>query len=126
MIIWLLAGMLLYMANVNLAGMMLLAVVGPRIYMGPRDELPDDGVLRARALKAAQNFSESLPIFLGLGVLSLVVPEADQALAVFGAQIFVLTRLVYIFVYVAGVPYVRSLVFTAGLIGLGIMAFALF
>ena len=125
MIIWLLAGMGLYLANVYLAGVLLFAVAGPRVYMGPRDSLPEDSVLRGRALKASANFAESLPIFLGLGVLSFVVPEADQQLALVGAQMFVLSRLAYIAVYVAGVPFIRSIVFTVGLVGLGAMALAL-
>jgi len=125
MVTWLLAGMALYLVNVQLAGLLLLSKVGPRIYAGPRDDLPPDGVTRARALKAAQNFAENLPVFLGLGILAMVIPTADQQLAIVGAQLFVLSRVAYIAVYVSGIPYLRSVIFTAGIVGLGLMAFAL-
>ncbi len=126
MVFWLLAGMALYLINVHLAGMLLLLQVGPVTHSGPRDSLPAAGPYRARALRAADNFAENLPVFLGLGLLALVVEGADLAQAILGAQIFVLTRIAYIAVYVAGVPLVRSVIFTAGFIGLVMMALALF
>ena len=126
MVFWILAGIGAYLVNVYLAGMLLFARVGPVAYMGPRDALPEDSIYRARALKSAANFIENLPIFLTLGVLSFVVEGTDQALAVLGAQIFVLSRLVYMLVYVAGVPFIRPLVFTVGALGLILMGYALF
>jgi uncharacterized MAPEG superfamily protein len=77
-------------------------------------------------LKAAHNLSENLPVFLGLGLLALLVEGANMALAVWGAQVFVLSRILYVGVYIAGVPLVRSVVFTVGLAGLIMMAAALF
>ncbi len=124
--IWVLAGLGLYLVNVHLAGLLLLMQVGPVTHSGPRDSLPEPGRYRARALRAADTFAENLPVFLGLGLLALVVEGADIAQAVLGAQVFVLSRVLYIAVYVAGVPMVRSVVFMAGFIGLVIMALALF
>lgn len=126
MLVWLLAGMLVYLMNVYIAGWFLLSKAGFKVYMGARDTLPEPSVLRGRALKAATNYSENLPIFLGLGILSFVVPDANQTLALLGAQIFVLTRVLYIGLYLSGVPYVRSIAFTGGAVGLIMMAVALF
>ena len=123
--VWLVSGLALYLANVHLAGLLLMAQVGPLMHSGPRDSLPEPGRYRARALKAADNFAENLPVFLGLGLLALVVEGADRAQAVLGAQLFVLSRVLYIAVYLAGVPRVRSAVFVAGFIGLVLMALAL-
>jgi len=124
--LWVMAGLGLYLINVHLAGLLLMAQVGPMTHAGPRDDLPPPGRYRARALRAADNFAENLPVFLGLGLMALVVEGADMAQAVLGAQIFVLSRVLYIAVYVTGVPVVRSVVFMAGFIGLAIMALALF
>ena len=77
-------------------------------------------------MKAARNLAENLPVFLGLGLLALLVEGANMALAVWGAQVFVLSRILYAGVYIAGVPLVRSVVFTVGLAGLIMMAAALF
>lgn len=126
MLFWILAGIGAYLLNLYFASGMLFARVGPLAYMGPRDDLPENGIYRARALKSATNFQENLPIFLVLGVLAFVVEGADQAMAVLGAQIFVLSRLVYMPIYIAGIPVVRSLVFSVGLIGLILMGYALF
>jgi len=124
--LWLMAGLALYLVNVHLAGLLLLVQVGPVTHSGPRDSLPAPGRYRARALRAAENFAENLPIFVTLGLLALAVEGAEMAQAVLGAQIFVLSRVVYIAVYVAGVPMMRSVVFMAGFVGLAIMALALF
>ena len=126
MVFWILAGLGLYMLNVYGAGSLLMLRIGPAAYMGPRDTLPEPAKLYARALKAATNFAENLPVFLTLAVLALVVDGADMAVAEQGAMIFVLSRVAYIAVYLSGIPYIRSLVFMVGIIGLGMMAFALF
>lgn len=118
MVFWILVCLGLYVFNVYLAGAMLFARIGLVAYTGPRDALPDDSRYRARALKAANNFSESLPVFLTLGLLALILPDADTVLAELGAMIFVLARAVYIPVYVAGVPFVRSVVYSVGALGL--------
>ncbi|MEO0370275.1 MAG: MAPEG family protein [Pseudomonadota bacterium] len=125
MVLWILAGIGAYLGNVYLASGLLLARIGPAAYMGPRDTLPKAGIYQERARKSAVNFMENLPVFLGLGVLALVVDGADQTLAGLGAQIFVLSRLAYMAVYVAGLPFIRSGIFTAGMAGMGIMAYAL-
>lgn len=118
MVFWILVCLGLYVFNVYLAGAMLFARIGLVAYTGPRDTLPDDSRYRARALKAANNFSENLPVFLTLGLLALILPDADAVLAELGAMIFVLARAVYIPVYVAGVPFVRSVVYSVGALGL--------
>lgn len=124
MVFWILAGLALYLMNVFGAGSFLMLRVGPTAYMGPRDSLPEPGKFHARALKSAKNFSESLPVFVVLGLLALIVDGVDLKLAEQGAMLFVLARLAYIAAYVAGVPYVRSVIFTAGFAGLGMMAYA--
>lgn len=126
MVFWILACLGLYLINVYSAGSLLMLQVGPKAYMGPRDSLPEPTKYYGRMQKAATNFGENLPVFLALAVLSLIVEGADMAEAVLGAKIFVLARVAYIAVYVAGVPYVRSVVFASGLVGLTLMSLALF
>ncbi|MEL7011771.1 MAG: MAPEG family protein [Pseudomonadota bacterium] len=125
MVEMILLGIGVYLINVYVAASLLMSRIGIMAYMGPRDTLPEPGIYRARAVKAADNFAENLPIFLGLGILALVVEGTDMALAMLGAQIFVASRVVYLAVYVAGLPVVRSIVFTVGAAGLALMAYAL-
>mgnify|MGYP001793226410 CR=1 FL=1 len=126
MVNMILLGIGAYLINVYVAASLLMVRIGPLAYMGPRDTLPEPSVIRARALKSANNFAENLPIFLALGILALVVEGTDTGLAMLGAQIFVISRLLYMLVYMSGLPVVRSLVFTAGAAGLAMMAIALF
>ncbi len=126
MTIWLLLGVAVYAVGIMVPAMLLLQTIGPKNYTGPRDELPENGLFRARALRADANMRESFPVFLLLGVLSMVVQTADQATAILGAQVFVISRLLYIAVYVAGIPWIRSGVFTVSLVGLYLMGKALF
>ena len=125
MVFWILAGIGTYLLTVYLPAMILFAQIGMVTYTGPRDSLPEPGVLRARALRAASNYQEHLPVFLGLGLLAMFVPGADVAQAALGAKIFVLSRLVYVATYVSGLPMVRSVVFAIGFVGLVKMALSL-
>ncbi|MEM8775425.1 MAG: MAPEG family protein [Pseudomonadota bacterium] len=125
MVSWILACLGVYILYVFAAGTILFARIGPTAYMGPRDNLPAQSVYYERAKKASVNFAETLPVFLGLAILALVVDSADLVLAQLGAMLYVLTRLVYLPVYVSGIPFIRSVVFTPALVGLGMMAWAL-
>lgn len=124
MVFWILACLGLYLVNVYAAGAMLFAQIGLAAYTGPRDSLPAPDKFQARLRKAATNFAESLPVFLGLGLLALIVEGADLAQAEIGAMVFVLARLAYIAVYVSGVPFIRSVVYSVGVVGWALMLFA--
>lgn len=125
MVVLILLGLGLHFLYVMAPAALLMAQVGPATYMGPRDALPETGILRARALKAAANYSENLPFFLTLGLLALVLEGANQPLAILGAQIFLIGRLIYLPVYMAGIPFLRSVVFAVAAVGLLMMGYAL-
>jgi uncharacterized MAPEG superfamily protein len=63
---------------------------------------------------------EAMPVFLGLAMLDmLLVP--DDATARNGALVFLIARTVYVGLYIAGIPVVRTLVFAASWVGLAMM-----
>ncbi|WP_160116045.1 MAPEG family protein [Candidatus Halocynthiibacter alkanivorans] len=125
MVIWMLAAIAVYYAGVFLPPMFLLPKIGVAAYAGHRDQDPAPGLIHGRALRAQRNMAENLPVFLGLALLSIVLPEADISLAISGAAVFVLARLVYLPLYLMAVPYLRSLVYGVGLTGQIVMALAL-
>jgi len=85
--------------------------------LGPRD-VPLPTVSRAeRASRALANLLESLPIFLTLALLVIIL-GADGALARLGAAVYVVGRVVYVPCYVLGVFAVRSLVWMGAGVGL--------
>lgn len=89
--------------------------------MGNRDVKPEETVISARLNRAKNNMLEALPLFLGLAMLALV-KDGDASKAVNGATIFLVARILYIPIYAAGIPVLRSLVWFAGMVGLLIMA----
>jgi len=89
--------------------------------LGPRDNptpLPTSG---ERAVRAAANMQEALPVFLTLALLAVFKGGETAATASTGAMIFFAARLVYVPLYVGGVPIVRSLAWTGGWVGLVMM-----
>ncbi len=125
MTIWLLLGLLLHLVHVYVPAAMFLPTEGLSRHMGGRDALPEAGVLVGRARRAQANWQENLPLFLTLGILAMIVPGADMAQAVLGAQIFVLARLAYLLLYLISIPFTRSVAYGAGLVGNALMVLAL-
>jgi uncharacterized MAPEG superfamily protein len=92
---------------------------------GARDGYePPKGAHAGRARRALENFKETYPAFVGLA-LAVTVADTAGGLSAWGAGIWFVARIVYLPLYVFGVPYVRSLVFGASMVGLILMLVAL-
>ena len=74
--------------------------------LGNRDERPEMSVIAARLDRAKNNMMEALPLFLGLAL----VKEGDHSKVVAAATWFLVARTVYVPVYAAGIPVLRSVV----------------
>lgn len=125
MLTWLLIGTLVYALTFFTPSLFLIGAVGVGKYLGSRDEEPELSPVHGRAKRANRNFNENYPVFMGLGILAFVVPEAGLASATTGAMIFVIARIIYLPLYLAAVPVMRSLVYTIGFAGLVMMGLAL-
>jgi uncharacterized MAPEG superfamily protein len=77
-----------------------------------------------RAERALTNMYEALPVFLAIGLL-LVVRGVNDGLAIQGAWIFLISRIVYVPAYLAGVFGIRSVVWVVSWVGLVMMIVAL-
>lgn len=85
---------------------------------GARDEAgPPVGVVTGRFRRAQDNLFETLPLFAA-ALLIAHVASRNGTLTVVGAWLYVVARIVYLPLYVAGVPFVRSLAWVASLVGL--------
>jgi uncharacterized MAPEG superfamily protein len=71
-----------------------------------------------------RNFLESYPAFVGL-VLALAFTGKSGGLAGAGAALWFWGRVVYIPLYMFGIPYARTLAWAVALIGLLLMLIAL-
>ena len=92
---------------------------------GPRDDPNPLGRTAARAERALGNFKETYPVFIAL-VLGLAVTGRSGGVAATGAWVWLFARVVYLPLYVLGVPYVRTLCFAVACAGLVMMGVKLF
>ena len=91
--------------------------------LGPRDNQPEVTQSTDRARRALQNFTEASLLFLPALVLVMTLPSSE--LAVTGAWVFVSARVLYLPCYLFGVYAMRTVVWSAGHIGVGMMFWSL-
>jgi uncharacterized MAPEG superfamily protein len=86
---------------------------------GPRDAPASApvGKITGRLQRAQQNLFETLPLFAA-AILIAHVADRNGALTFWGASLYLAARVLYVPLYAAGIPVVRSLVWLVGLIGL--------
>jgi uncharacterized MAPEG superfamily protein len=88
---------------------------------GPRDEgQPPLGKYPGRAQRALENFKETYPVFIGLA-LALVITAKTGGTGALGAWMWFVARIVYLPLYLLGVPWLRSIAYGAALAGLVLM-----
>jgi uncharacterized MAPEG superfamily protein len=123
--------LLVYMTILTFAAIMLGAFLrnrewtleGMRVGLGNRDQLPEATPLGGRAQRAAANTIEALILFAPLALVAHAAGQDAEVLR--GAQVFMVARLLYWPLYVAGIIYIRSLVWAVGVAGLAMMVVAL-
>ena len=98
---------------------------GYRWTASPRDEQvePLRGVA-GRLDRALRNYVETFPLFAAV-VLAAHVTDTHDVLTEWGARLYFWGRLVYVLLYAAGVPLIRSLVWNVATIGIGLIVAAL-
>jgi len=116
--------LLLLLVQVFLPGRYLTAQVGNEAQMGPRDDLPEPSRELARARRALGNLQETLPVFLTLAILSIVLGEQGW-LSLIGAALYFVGRCAHVYCYMKALSPWRSMSFLAGLIGTVLMAIPL-
>lgn len=84
-----------------------------------RDNEPRPDPLNQRAERALRNLQETYPAFLALAVAAALGRGDD--LSLWGSAIYLIARVVYLPLYVFGVKYIRSLVWTISAVGLILM-----
>ena len=91
----------------------------------PRDQPgPPVGKLTGRLQRALKNLYETLPLFAA-AILIAHAAGREGSLTFYGAWLYLLARIVYVPLYAAGVPYIRSLVWLASFAGLVLVLIAI-
>jgi uncharacterized MAPEG superfamily protein len=116
--------LLLVVVQAQLPGKYLVDQVGARDQMGPRDNLPEPTLQLARSRRALANLQETLPVFLALAILSIVLGEQGWVSLV-GAALYFVGRTAHLVCYLRGLSPWRSISYLAGLIGCLLVAIPL-
>ena len=94
------------------------AQYGRKWNVGPRDEaLPPPSPMTGRTIRAQANFQETFPIAI-VALLGVVLANKTSAMTELGGWIWLGARVVYLPLYAAGVPVIRTVVWTVGIAGL--------
>ena len=116
---------LLVFVQIGLQGFFATRELGHDWNAGPRDEnRRPQGALAGRAERALKNLLETYPVFVGLA-LALAMTGEGGGLGAFGAWTWLLARIVYVPLYLGGVPYIRSLAWLVSVAGIFMMLIAL-
>jgi uncharacterized MAPEG superfamily protein len=85
---------------------------------GPRDApAPPPRKLTGRLMRAQSNLFETLPVFAA-AILIAHVAGREGVMTHWGALIYIIARVIYLPLYAAGVPFLRSLVWAVSFIGI--------
>jgi uncharacterized MAPEG superfamily protein len=102
---------------------MLIAVISAQLQVGlpalagNREPAPNLTGLAGRAQRAHRNMLENLPPFAALVLVAAVSGHANATTAM-GAMIFFWARLVYVGIYLAGIPFARTAIWAVSMVGL--------
>jgi len=93
--------------------------------VGARDEtLPPLDPLPGRLVRAQANFLETFPIAI-VALLGVVIANRTSHTTALGGWIWLGARVIYLPLYAAGVPVIRTIVWAVGMIGIGMVLWPL-
>ena len=96
---------------------------GRDIGLGNRDNLNEPTPMGGRAERAAKNSIEAAVFFVPLALIANAARLDAEVML--GAQIAFWARIAYVPIYIAGIKYLRSLVWIVGVVGYGMMVAAM-
>jgi uncharacterized MAPEG superfamily protein len=88
------------------------------------DQMPPLQGIAGRLQRALHNFLETFPLF-AVAVLIADATNRHGWMAVWGSQIYFSARVLYLPIYAAGIPVVRTLVWTVASLGIAMVLLAL-
>jgi uncharacterized MAPEG superfamily protein len=111
----------LLIVHIAAQGALVAPIRGAAYNAGPRDEgQPPLGKYPGRAQRALENFKETYPAFIALA-LGLAIAGKTGGGGTLGAWLWFGGRLVYLPLYLLGVPWLRSLAWSVSVVGLILM-----
>jgi uncharacterized MAPEG superfamily protein len=117
MLVWATA-LTLVQAIIAAFGVMLQVGVMPLV--GNRENLPPIEGWAGRAQRAHRNMLENFMLFSALVLVAQVSGKASATTAL-GAALFFWARLIYVPVYMVGIPHLRTVVWLVSVVGLAMI-----
>ena len=115
--VWLLWAVALTFAQMLVAVLGAMGQGGLPALAGNREGLPPITGRADRAARAHRKMLENLVLFAAL-VLVAVLANRTNSTTLLGAQLFFWGRLAYAVVFIAGIPWLRTAVWTVSVVGL--------
>ena len=101
------------------------AQYGRQWNISARDEtLPEPNPVTGRLIRAQANFLETFPILV-VALLGVVIAGRTNAMTALGGWIWLGARLVYLPLYWAGIPVVRTIVWAISMVGVAMVIWPL-
>ncbi len=114
-------GALLLFIHIFVAIRFKTAQYGRKWNVGARDEaLPPANEMTGRTTRAQANFAETFPIAI-VALIGVVIAHRTSQWTAIGGWTWLAARAAYLPLYAAGVPLVRTIVYTISLIGLAMV-----
>jgi len=98
---------------------------GAALQSGPRDNMPTPSNFNKRASRLSQNMQENMLMFTALVLVAHTAGVSDEK-TVLGAQIFFYARVAHALVYLMGMGKIRPVFWAISVVGMGMIAVALF
>lgn len=116
---------ILYVLQIGIAAMVADFKNGIAWGFGNREVSPELDGWGGRAQRAYKNMAENLLPFACLVLIAHALGRTGE-LSVMGAELFLVSRLAFAVLYIAGIKYLRTLAYFGGLIGMVLIIVQLF
>jgi uncharacterized MAPEG superfamily protein len=118
-------GALLLFVHIFTATRFKTAQYGRKWNVGARDEtLPSASPMTGRTMRAQGNFQETFPIAI-VALLGVVIAGKTSPTTALGGWIWLGARVIYLPLYAAGIPVVRTIVYVISIVGLAMVIWPL-
>ena len=124
--LWMLMGSVLVLfGTIFVQVLITIGNIGLVSAVGNREELPyPPPGIAGRTERAVRNTVYALAMFAPV-VLTAKVAGISNDLTVLGAQLFFYARIAYSVIYIAGIPWLRSVVWGVSVLGIALIMYAL-
>ena len=119
---WALFGaMILGLVHLTAASFTFKAQVGNAYSVGARDEDLQPSGVAGRLARAQRNFLETFPIFAAAVLLLEHLERTGTTLGVWGAAMYLAGRMLFLPLYAAGLPWIRTFSWNFATLGLAMV-----